>query len=182
LYLSSALAMDLAQAGDIERAASALAHAQRKADVVARVPGELDGPFTCPADRAGSLWATAQLAIGDTDAALEFANRSVLQFEATPAGRRNLGSERMVRMLQVEAHIRRDDLDGAEHTLAPVLLTEPAHRVRPLLQRFKDIGELAQRAGGATDPVAARVRGSITEFQRQAVTKELTARKWEEDR
>lgn len=182
LYLASALAMDLAQAGDIERAVSALAHAQRKADVVARVPGELDGPFTCPVDRAGSLWATAQLAIGDTAAALEFANRSVSQFEATPVGCRNLGSERMVRMLQVEAHIRRDDLDGAEHTLAPVLLTEPAHRVRPLLQRFEDVGELAQRAGGATDPVAARVRGSITEFQRQAVTKELAARKREEDR
>lgn len=112
LYLASALAMDLARAGDTGRAAVALVEAQRKAETVTRVEGELLGPFTCPVDRAGSLWATTQLAIGDTQAALEYANRSVALFESAPGDRRNLGSERMARLLQVEAHIIRGDLEG----------------------------------------------------------------------
>lgn len=175
LYLSSALAMDLARVGDMERGSAALTHAQRVAETAERVDGELEGPFTCPLDRAGSVWATAQLALGDTDAALTYANRSVSLFEATPATHRNLGSERMARMLQVEAHLRRGDLDGAEHTLTPVLTTEPAHRVRPLLLRVTEISDLAERVCAAADPIANRVRDAIAEFQRETVTKEITA-------
>jgi hypothetical protein len=103
LFLSSALALDLARAGDNAKAGTALRNAQRVAESVQRAEDELSGPFTCSTDRAGSLWSDAHLALGSADKALAFADRAVATFEATPADQRNLGSERMTRLLQVKA-------------------------------------------------------------------------------
>ncbi|MBV9314618.1 MAG: hypothetical protein JO100_13025 [Pseudonocardia sp.] len=59
LFLSSALATDLAWAGDHEAAENALRHAHQIAEHSERAQDELGGPFTCPLDRAGSLWSDA---------------------------------------------------------------------------------------------------------------------------
>ncbi|GLZ28164.1 hypothetical protein Lesp02_03540 [Lentzea sp. NBRC 105346] len=80
----------------------------------------------------------------------------------------------MTRLVKVKAHLLRGELDGAEHALAPVLETAPEHRVGPLLHRVAE-GVIAAQVGGSTDPVVRRVRGSIAEFQRETVIKELTA-------
>lgn len=174
LYLSSALALDLARAGDAGPAAEALRRAQDAADQLTRVEDELAGPFTCSVDRAGSLWADARLALGEADEALAFADRAVATFEATPAHLRNLGSERMTRLVQVKAHLARGDMSAAEHTLQPVLETAPQHRVRPLLHRVAEVDTIAAQAAKPLDPAARRVRTSIAEFQRETVIKELS--------
>ncbi|WP_285741522.1 hypothetical protein [Lentzea sp. NBRC 105346] len=85
LYLASALALDHARAGDKDRESVALHRAQDAASTVRRADDELAGPFSCSVDRAGSLWADARLALGETDEALAFADRAVAAFEATPA-------------------------------------------------------------------------------------------------
>jgi hypothetical protein len=175
LFLSSALALDLARAGDTERAASALRRAQQAGEAMARAEDELAGPFTCPLDRAGSLWSDTELALGAADEALAFADRAVAAFEATPEDRRNRGSERMVRLQQVKAHLVLGELDAAEEALHPVLDTAVPHRVRPLLHRVAEVGVMAAQVGGSTDPVARRIRGTIEGFRRETVVKELTA-------
>lgn len=127
LYLSSALAMDLARAGDRDGAVAALRQAEEAAYRISRVPDELGGPFTCSLDRAGSLWSDAALSLGEASLALESADRAVSAFEATPDELRNRGSERMVRLQQVKAHMVLGDVASAENTLAPVLETAPEH-------------------------------------------------------
>ncbi|MEO6085161.1 MAG: hypothetical protein ABIQ18_18810 [Umezawaea sp.] len=67
------------------------------------------------------------------------------------------------------------DLGAAEDALLPVLDTSPAHRVRPLVHRVAEVGVMAAQIGGATDPVARRIRGAVTDFRRDTVTKELSA-------
>jgi hypothetical protein len=137
LFLSSALALDLARAGDTDaRTGVALRWAQDIAETVQRAEDELSGPLICTVDRVGSLWSDTQLAMGEADQALGFAERAVAQFEEKPAETRNLGSERMTRLLQVKAYLVLGDLTAAEGALAPVLATAPQHRVRPLLKRM----------------------------------------------
>lgn len=174
LYLSSALALDLARAGDAGPATEALRRAQDAADRLTRADDELSGPFTCSLDRAGSLWADTRLSLGEADEALAYADRAVAAFEGTPAHLRNLGSERMTRLVQVKAHLVRGDMGGAEHTLAPVLETAPQHRVRPLLHRVAEVDIIAAQTAKPLDPIARRVRDSITAFQRETVVKELS--------
>ncbi|WP_285743667.1 hypothetical protein [Lentzea sp. NBRC 105346] len=175
LFLSSALALDLARAGDSERATTALRRAQHCAETVARAEDELSGPLTCSVDRAGSLWSDTELALGQADDALVFADRAVATFEATPEDRRNRGSERMTRLQQVKAHLVLGDLGGAEEALQPVLDTATAHRVRPLLHRVAEVGVMATQASRTSDPVARRIRAAVADFGRDTVTKELNA-------
>jgi hypothetical protein len=175
LFLSSALALDLARAGDADRATAALRRAQRIGETAQRAEDELSGPLTCSVDRAGSLWSDTELALGQADDALVFADRAVAAFEATPEDRRNRGSERMTRLQQVKAHLVLGDLGAAEDALLPVLDTASAHRVRPLVHRVAEVGVMAAQMGGTTDPVARRIRGAVTDFRRDTVTKELSA-------
>lgn len=176
LYLASALALDLARAGDATRATAALREAQRVAESAQLAEDELSGPFTCSTDRAGSLWSDTHLALGNANEALAFADRAVATFEATPADRRNLGSERMTRMIQVNAHLVLGELDGAVEALTPVLETPSEHRVRPLLQRrTAEAASFAVDGRDASDPVVRRIQGSLVDFHRETVIKELTA-------
>lgn len=175
LFLSSALALDLAHAGHTDQATAALIQAQRVADTAQRAEDELAGPFTCKVDRAGLLWSDTQLALGEADHALDFANHAVAAFEATPPDQRNLGSERMTRLQQVKAHLVLGDLDNAENALAPVLDTAPQHRVRPLLRRMAEAGALVATTDQPTSPIRRRIRDTVTDFHRDTVVKELLA-------
>jgi hypothetical protein len=175
LFLSSALALDLARAGNGDRAAVALRRAQQSAETTERAEDELSGPLTCTVDRAGSLWSDTELALGQADDALVFADRAVAAFEATPEDRRNRGSERMTRLQQVKAHLVLGDLSAAEVALRPVLDTVTAHRVRPLVHRVAEVGVMATQVSSTSDPVARRIRGAVADFRRETVTKELNA-------
>jgi len=175
LYLTTALAMDLAHGGDAERATAALRRGQDLAETAERADDELSGPFTCTIDRAGSLWSDTRLALGAADEALAFADRAVARFEATPSEARNVGSERMSRIQQVKAHLALGDHAAAEDALAPVLATAPQHRVRPLLKRVAEVGALVTDLGRAPDPIGGRIHAAVTDFGRDTVIKELTA-------
>jgi len=172
LFLSSALALDLARDGDADRAAAELQRAQQVAEKAHRAEDELSGPLTCSVDRAGSLWSDTELALGQADDALALADRAVAVFEAAPEDQRNRGSERMTRLQQVKAHLVLGDLVAAEEALRPVLDTATAHRVRPLVQRVAEVGAMA---AGTTDSAARRIRGAVEDFRRDTVTKELSA-------
>ncbi len=174
LFLSSALALDLARAGDADRATAALRRAQRIGETTQHVEDELSGPLTCSVERAGSLWSDTELALGQADDALMFADRAVAAFEATPEDRRNRGSERITRLQQVKAPLVLSSLGAAEDALRPVLDTASAHRVRPLVHRVAEVGVTAAQTGGTTDPVARRIRDAVTDFRRDTVTKELS--------
>ncbi|WP_189223410.1 hypothetical protein [Saccharothrix coeruleofusca] len=174
LFLSSALAVDLAHAGQVEAAERALLRAQHVAETAAPAEDELAGPLTCSTDRAGSLWSDAELALGRADAALSFADRAVAAFEATAEQRRNRGSERMARLQQVKAHLALGDLRSAEDALRPVLDTPAAQRVRPLVHRVTEVGVLAAQAGGTGGAAARRIRGAVADFRGNTVaTREL---------
>ncbi|TQM78194.1 hypothetical protein FHX81_0450 [Saccharothrix saharensis] len=175
LFLSSALALDLARAGHADRADSTLLQAQQIAETVTRAEDELAGPLTCSLERAGSLWSDTDLVLGRADSALAYADRAVAAFEAAPNELRNRGSERMTRVQQVKAHLVLRDLASAEGALRPVLDTPPVNRVRPLVHRVTEVGTLATEIGGSTDATARRIHGAVTDFRRDTVIEELTA-------
>ncbi|MFD7659959.1 hypothetical protein ACFV4N_38785 [Actinosynnema sp. NPDC059797] len=175
LFLSSALALDLARDGNAPGAEDALRRAQQVAETPGRAVEELAGPLTCSVDRAGSLWSDTELALGRAEGALALADRAVAQFEAAPDEHRNHGSERMARLQQVKAHLVMGDLRAAEQALRPVLDTPATNRVRPLVHRVTEVGTLAARAGRSADPVARSIQGAVADFRRDTVIRELTA-------
>jgi len=173
LWLASGHATDLARSGQEELAWEALRRAQRLAETAGQSGDELAGPFTCGLDRATGMWSDAQLALGAAGPALDFADRAVAAFEAQQPERRNHGSERVVRVQQVRAHLALGQLDGAEEALWPVLETAPEHRMRPLLIRMNDVYAAAGAPAHRHEPTATRIREAATAFQREAATNEL---------
>ena len=171
-FLTSAHALDLARVGDRQRATVALHKARGVAEATEPAPDELGGPFTCPVDRAGSLWSDAHLALGDAGPALAIAQQAVARFEAAPADSRNLGSERMTRIQVVKAHLAGGDLNGAAEALGPVLATAPEHRVRPLLHRVGEVGAMV--ASSSSGSAGRSMLAAITDFGRYPVVPELT--------
>lgn len=164
LFLTSALALDLAKYGDRHRARELLAAARRQADGLGRTDVDgLAGPLACTPSRAGGFWADAQLALSEPQPALQLASQSIATFEAAPYGHRNHGSERMVRCEQVKAYLALGEYDGAAQALGPVLETGAEHRVRPLVRRVTEIAWLA----GSADTSASHLRtivDSATDF------------------
>lgn len=174
LFLASALALDLANAGRADDARAALDRAREIAETVEQADDELAGPFTCSVGRAaGGFWSDVHLALGEPPDALSEADRAVAAFERTPAERRNHGSERMARLQQVRAQLAQDQFEGAAEALAPVLETGPEHRVRPLLQRLGQVHTQTMTCGQRDEPTLRTVREAITEFGRQTVVAEL---------
>jgi hypothetical protein len=160
LFLTSALAVDLARSGRVTEARAALAAAQ-EVPCTPSIP-ELGGPLLCTPERAEGFWADAQLTLGDAKATLVHADRSVARFEARPHALRNPGSERMVRLQQVKAHLTLGELDGAIAALEPVFTTSLEYRVRPLIHRM---GEVAAMTAPYTRVARARqLRERIREF------------------
>ncbi|MGH3930440.1 MAG: hypothetical protein ACRDTF_10740, partial [Pseudonocardiaceae bacterium] len=112
-FLTSAHAVDLAKAGQVDHALAALARARDAAEVVEQDDDELADPFSCSVDRAGGVWSDVYLALAQPAAALIEADRAVAAFERTPTQLRNHGSERMARLQQVRAHLALGQFDGA---------------------------------------------------------------------
>lgn len=173
LFLSGALALDLARNGQHDAAHAALRHAHRIAESSASTD-ELSGPFTCTLDRAGSLWSDTELVLGAADKALVAATDAVAAFEATPAERRNWGSERMTRIQQVKAYLLLGDDAAAWRALEPVPDTDPHHRVRPLMHRLREVSVMALDSGRSGSSIAA-IRGSVAAFTAPATTKSITS-------
>lgn len=174
LFLTSAYALDLARCGHDEPAWEALRQAWAVAESAEPAEDQLAGPFSCSVDRAsGGLWSDTQLTLGAADAALEHADRAVATMEAIPPQQRNWGSERMVRLQQVRAHLALGQLDAAETAIAPVLETAPEHRVRPLLVRMNDVYTAAATSRHPSDPIATRIRSDVLAFQQAAITQEV---------
>lgn len=174
-FLTSAHALDLAKAGQVDDAGTALARARDAAEVIEQDTDEMAGPFTCSVDRAGGFWSDVHLSLDQPAAALTEADRAVAAFERAPAQRRNPGSERMARVQQVRAHLALGQFDGAAETLTHVLDTAPEHRVRPLLQRLSEVYAQAATCEQRDEPTLCALREAIIDFQRHAVTAELTA-------
>ncbi|HWO60196.1 MAG TPA: hypothetical protein VNO31_09205 [Umezawaea sp.] len=166
LFLTGALAADLAHAGQHDRASEALTAAKLAADRVVPVADELAAPFSCSLDRARSVWSDAELALGDVADALDSADRAVAAFEATPVAQRNIGSERMARLLQATAHLQLGDPAAAHGALTPVLGTTVEHRLRPLMARLARIDAMASSVTKSSDPAIVRLRKDIAEFRR----------------
>ncbi len=165
LYLSSALALDLARCGDKEGALAALNKARNAAEGSTAIPDALPGPFTCSIGRAGGFWSDTHLSLGSAREALQYADSAVIDFESVPIDRRNLGSERMVRCQQVKAYFLSDEFDGAAEALMPILDTAPEHRVRPLLQRVEEINQMTARDNKNLSSSVMRIRDATREFQ-----------------
>lgn len=113
LFLSSALALDVARMGNSPRSSIALEEAQRNASAPAIGTDFLGGPFTCTVARATGFWSDVHLAVGDAKSALNHSIEAVQQFERVPQETRDLGSERMARCQVVKAHLSLGELDGA---------------------------------------------------------------------
>lgn len=144
LFLTSALALDVARYGDRRQARDVLTSARQRADSLDLADADgFEGPFACTVGRAGGLWSDTQLALGEAYDALDFAERAVAGYAALPAGERNHGSERMVRCQLVKAHLALDQFDGAAEAFGPVLDTSTEHRVGPLVRRVREIAEAA---------------------------------------
>lgn len=159
-FLASALAVDLARSGRFSEAREALAVAQEIPSMPS-IP-ELGGPLLCTPERAEGLWANAQLSLGDAHETLVHADRSVARFEARSHALRNPGSERMVRLQQVQAYLTLGELDAAIVALEPIFDTALEYRVRPLIHRM---GEIAVMTAPYTGVARARqLRERIREF------------------
>lgn len=174
-FLASAQALDLAKVGQADDARSALARARDATKAVDQAHDELAGPFTCSADRAGGFWSDVYLALGQPADALTEADGAVAVFERASTERRNPGSERMARVQQVRAHLALSQLDGAYEALAPVLDTNPEHRVRPLVQRLGEVNTQVATCKQRDEPLSCAMRDAITVFRQQAAVTELTS-------
>jgi transcriptional regulator with XRE-family HTH domain len=170
-FLSSAYAMDLARIGRHRSADAALRQAWDIAERTEPEPDELGGPLTCTVGRAGSLWTDTHVALGQAGPALTIADQAIRDFEATPEPERNPGSERMLRLELVRAHLIEGELDGAVTSLAPVLDTPTEHRVRPLLKRLREIAETLARSEHRDTARLIALRGEIAAFERSAITR-----------
>lgn len=167
VLLASAWALDLAKVGRIEEARAAFTRARSALDAAEPTDDELTGPFSCPAQRASGFWSDLHLALDAPADALAETDRAVAVFEATPASDRNAGSERMVRLQQVRAHLALGELDGAREALVPVLDTPPEHRVRPLAQRCAVIH--TQTSAYADEAIIREMQDAIVAFGHEAV-------------
>ena len=172
--LASALAVDLAKADQVDDARAALDRARTAAEIGDQAGDELTGPFTCSVGRASGFWSNVHLALGQPADALTEADCAVAASERAPIDRRNHGSERMVRLQQVQAHLALGQYDGAAEALTPVLRdTPPEHRVRPLLQRLDEVHTQSLTCEQPREPILCTMREAITDFRRQAVVAEL---------
>jgi hypothetical protein len=168
LFLASVAAVDLARAGRVDAARDALNAAKR---AVTRPGGlELGGPFLCTAERAEGIWSDAHLALGEAQYTLDHADRGVALFEAAPHAQRNYGSERMVRLQQVKAHLELGQLDGAAEALAAVLATPTEYRVRPLIHRISEVAAITRTERYTTESTARAMHEGIREFVRRPAT------------
>lgn len=172
-FLASAHALDLAKAGQPDKARHALTRARDTTEVVEQTGDELAGPFTCSMDRAGGFWSDVHLTLAQPADALIEADRAVAAFERAPIQQRNVGSERMARIQQVRAHLTLGQFDGAAETLTPVLDTSAEHRVRPLLQRLDEVHTQAAACEQQGEPTLCALREAITDFQRHGIVGEL---------
>lgn len=169
LFLSGALALDLARHGDRSQAQDMLAIAKQRANELEATDADgMAGPFACTLGRAGGFWSDTYLALGQATEALPLAEQAVRTFEAAPVPQRNLGTERMVRCQQVKAHLALREFEGARDALQPVLETDRHLRVGPLLRRMREIGEQVQHAQADADsPILRELRDGATDFVRE---------------
>lgn len=168
LFLAGAAAVDLARSGRIDAARVALETAKGTQPR----PGidELGGPFLCTPERAEGIWSDVHLALGEAQYTLDHATRGLALFEAEDHAFRNYGSERMVRLQLVKAHLQLDDLDGAADSLAPILATPTEYRVRPLVHRITEVSAMARQGRFADDVKARAIIEGIREFNRRPAT------------
>jgi hypothetical protein len=170
LFLASVAAVDLARSGRSGHARDALDLAKGTAIKVG--DAELGGPFYCTAERAEGIWSDAHLSLGDAKRTLEHADRGVALFEAAPHALRNYGSERMVRLQQVKAHLELGELDGAIEALDAVLGTPLEYRVRPLIHRMSEIAAVIRSERYSGEPKARATHERIRDFsQRHVIVK-----------
>ncbi len=164
LFLSSALAVDLARAGRIDQARTALADAQRIS--IPAGGAELFGFLLCTPARAEGLWSDAHLALGQARETLACAEHSTALFERAPEAKRNAGAERMIRLQQVKAHLELGQLDGALESLTPILDTPAEFRVRPLIHRIGEISAMTRTDRYTGEPLAAQIHVATRTFLR----------------
>ncbi len=176
LFLSSALALDLARAGDVSNSTATLEVAIRSAEVSLVGEDALGGPFACSVARATGFWSDVQLATGAAESSLRHSTDAVRLFESAHPEKRNFGSERMVRCQVVKAHLALGEIDGAEEALRPILLTDPESRVRPLLRRVSEISEMAAALPDSSDKRIAGIVDSIADFTTSSQITEIQAR------
>jgi transcriptional regulator with XRE-family HTH domain len=166
LFLASALALDLARDGQDEKARHALARAMNAAETLDTTLDALGGPFTCTVGRAGGFWADVHIALEQPAKALAIADNAVSTFAQSPHHRRNLGSERMVRCRQVQAHLLLGDIDAAWNAFAPVIETAPEHRVQPLVQIVGSIADMTATSQHRAAPISRDITVAAVEFRR----------------
>ncbi|CAM4074160.1 helix-turn-helix transcriptional regulator [Kibdelosporangium persicum] len=166
LFLASALALDLARAGQHEKAQDALTRAMNAAETLDMSQDALVGPFACTIGRAGEFWSDVHIALGQPAEALAIADNAVSTFARTPVHRRNLGSERMVRCRQVQAHLLLGDMDAAWGAFTPVVETAPEHRVQPLVQIVGSIADMTAASHHHAAPIAKDITAAAVDFRR----------------
>jgi tetratricopeptide (TPR) repeat protein len=160
LFLASAASVDLARAGQADKAREFLKMAETFA--VRQEDSEPGGVFLCTPERAEGLWADTHLALGDARRTAAHADHSVALFEAVPYALRNAGSERMARLQQAKARLLLGQLDGALEAVDPILELHPEYRVRPLIHRLAEVAALATPY--ARSPKGRLLRDRIAEF------------------
>jgi tetratricopeptide (TPR) repeat protein len=168
VFLAGAAAVDLARSGRLDEAREALEAAKRvepRQDIA-----ELGGPFLCTPERAAGLWSDAHLALGEAQHTLDHATTGLALFEAEDHVRRNYGSERMLRLQQVKAHLQLENLDAAAESLAPILATPTEYRVRPLVHRITEVSAMIRQSRFAGDVKARALVEGIREFNRRPGT------------
>ncbi|MGN2636432.1 hypothetical protein ACTD5D_09620 [Nocardia takedensis] len=175
VFLSSAYALDLARAKQQRDATSALDAA---IDIGARLQESsqadtLTGPFTCSIERATGLWSDTCLIAGNPTRSLEFASAAVTGFDRTPAARRNLGSERMVRCQEIKALVDLGYFDDAAARLSIVAETPPEHRIGPLIQRVNEISWMTTATANAAG--VGEIRSTALEFGRHTSMAQLAS-------
>ncbi|MDX3000860.1 hypothetical protein PWY87_04190 [Kribbella solani] len=169
LFLTSAVAVDLARSGRHAEAREALMIAKR---TTVRTDGpERGGPFLCTPERAEGIWSDVHLTLGEAELTLAHADHAIAAFEASPHLLRNFGSERMVRLQQAKAHLHLDELDGANDAVFVVLNTPVEYRVRPLVHRISEVAALTRMSKHATDPKARALHDAIRVFTRHPASR-----------
>lgn len=150
-----------AKLGALDLVAQSLARAETETE---RQQGTdtLGGIFSCGPARHANYASGARLALGETAAALDEAERALTEFDADP--RYGFGTVAQVHLTRVFAHVARGELDGAAAAARPVLDLPPPRRLATLTERLRPLAAALGRPALRSSTVAAPLRAEITEF------------------
>lgn len=166
-FLSNAIALWSAMTARPSEARAALEqafNAHNSSTGQSELFDHLGGMFSYSRAKLLQISATTYLELGVIDQAEHNAAQAVHLYESGPAELRAFGNEAVARIDLGLARLVRDDAEGAQEALQPVLALPPSRRVDWVGSKLKGFHNQLRRHGSATSPLGRDLGQRIEDF------------------